>query len=155
MRRSDREIQKRNIIDEIIRKSEICYMSMFAEKYPYTVPLNFGYDGKYLYFHCAKIGRKIDCIKQNNHVCIALTSDMKLHLVGEPQHWTTKYRSVIIEGEAEIVRDPIEKMTGMNKILNHYSDVECQFPKKIIDNVMILRVKIINITGKENWEDRE
>jgi nitroimidazol reductase NimA-like FMN-containing flavoprotein (pyridoxamine 5'-phosphate oxidase superfamily) len=36
--------------------------------YPYAVPLNYVYDGQYIYIHCAKQGHKSDAIKNCDKV---------------------------------------------------------------------------------------
>ena len=55
MRRKDREVTEIREIIEIIEKCDVCRLALFAEQYPYIVPLNFGfiYDGAMLtlYFH--------------------------------------------------------------------------------------------------------
>ena len=68
MRRNDREIKDRKEIDGIIRRCRVCRLAMCDDGQPYIVPLNFGYDGRFLYFHAAPEGRKIDIIKRNNRV---------------------------------------------------------------------------------------
>lgn len=57
MRRSEREIKDRKVIDDMIRRSRVCRLAMCDEDRPYVVPLNFGYDGSFLYFHAAQEGR--------------------------------------------------------------------------------------------------
>lgn len=68
MRRNDREIKDRKDIDGIIRRCLVCHLATCDNGQPYVVPLNFGYDGRFLYFHAAPEGRKIDIINKNNRV---------------------------------------------------------------------------------------
>ena len=65
MHRNEREITDKKDIDDIIRRCRVCHLAMCDEGQPYVVPLNFGYDGGFLYFHAAPEGRKIDIIKRN------------------------------------------------------------------------------------------
>ncbi len=65
MRRNDSEITDRKDIDGIIRRCRVCRLAMCDGSQPYIVPLSFGYDGSFLYFHTAREGRKIDIIKRN------------------------------------------------------------------------------------------
>ena len=63
MRRKEKEISDRNIIDDLIKKAMIIRIAMVDDNLPYIVPMNFGYKDNCLYFHSAKEGRKIDLIK--------------------------------------------------------------------------------------------
>ena len=57
---------------------DTCRVAMFDETFPYIIPLNFGTDLEdnqlYLYFHGAKIGKKIDLMKQNKNVSFEMAS---------------------------------------------------------------------------------
>ena len=78
MRRKDREITAFDEIMKIIAKCDTCRVAMFDETFPYIIPLNFGTDLEdnqlYLYFHGAKIGKKIDLMKQNKNVSFEMAS---------------------------------------------------------------------------------
>jgi nitroimidazol reductase NimA-like FMN-containing flavoprotein (pyridoxamine 5'-phosphate oxidase superfamily) len=151
MRRKDREITDKNEIQKIIARSEICYLGLCNGKEPYVVPMNFGYLDDAIYFHCALSGKKLEYIRNNPQVCIAFTSDYKLQLTGEPHLWTTRYRSVIVRGNATILSKTEEKLQGINILLKQYSDKTSEINDKILANVMIIRVKIKEMTGKANW----
>ena len=71
MRRKDREITDFDEMMKIIAKCDTCRVAMFDETFPYIVPLNFGTDVEdnqlYLYFHGAKIGKKIDLLVDDDY----------------------------------------------------------------------------------------
>ena len=56
-------------------------------------------NGDELYFHCAKIGHKLDSIKRNNKVSFCVIDKDEII----PEKFTTHYRSVIVFGKAKIV----------------------------------------------------
>jgi nitroimidazol reductase NimA-like FMN-containing flavoprotein (pyridoxamine 5'-phosphate oxidase superfamily) len=68
MRRSEREIKDRAVIDAIIRQCLVCRLGLSDGEEPYIVPLCFGYDGEALYVHSASDGRKIDILRKNSRV---------------------------------------------------------------------------------------
>jgi len=70
MRRTEKEIENRAEIDSIIRRNQVCRVGLSEQGSPYVVPLCFGYDGESLYFHCAREGRKLDILRQNDKVCL-------------------------------------------------------------------------------------
>ena len=69
MRRKDKEIKDKEVIESIIKRATVCRIALSENNVPYIVPLSFGYKDNCLYFHSAPEGRKIDIIKQNNNVC--------------------------------------------------------------------------------------
>jgi nitroimidazol reductase NimA-like FMN-containing flavoprotein (pyridoxamine 5'-phosphate oxidase superfamily) len=72
--------------------------------YPYGMPMNHWYnkeDGK-IYFHCGKIGHRLDALKRNSKVSFC-TYDQGYRT---PDHWALNVKSVIVFGRMEIVDDP-------------------------------------------------
>ena len=69
--------------------------------YPYAVPVSHVYrDGK-LAFHCAKVGHKIDAIRNDDRVSFCVIAQDEVM----PVERTTAYISVIAFGRARIVED--------------------------------------------------
>ena len=58
MRKKDKSITEREIIDRIIHESLICHLACCLDDQPYVIPISFGYDGKIVYFHTARAGKK-------------------------------------------------------------------------------------------------
>ena len=74
MRRTDREVKDRALISGILDMAEILHIAIKNEPWPYTVPVNFGYEwqGEALvfYFHCAKTGMKLDLLRRDPQVSV-------------------------------------------------------------------------------------
>ena len=71
--------------------------------YPYGLPINHYYceeDGK-LYFHCAKVGHKIDAIRRNDKASFCVCDGG----VPKEDDWSLYFRSVIVFGRIEFVED--------------------------------------------------
>ncbi len=87
MRRKDKEITSEDEILRIIQNARICHVAFHDEKYPYIVPLCYGFDHqgnkKSLYFHVAKSGKKLDLIMKNPHVAFEIERDLSLFAVPE------------------------------------------------------------------------
>jgi nitroimidazol reductase NimA-like FMN-containing flavoprotein (pyridoxamine 5'-phosphate oxidase superfamily) len=106
MRNTEREIKDREEILSIMKEAQVCRIAFSAENIPYIVPMNFGYQDNCLYFHCAREGKKLDIIHENNQVCFEI--DINDELVKKTERlcsWTTKYRSVIGFGKAFIIEN--------------------------------------------------
>jgi nitroimidazol reductase NimA-like FMN-containing flavoprotein (pyridoxamine 5'-phosphate oxidase superfamily) len=122
MRRNDRKIKDRAFIDGIIRRCQVCHLAMCGDGQPYIVPLNFGYDGRFLYFHAALEGRKIDIIKKNNRVGFEFYILHEIVKAEQACKWGAKYESVIGSGTAEIIDDLDVKKEALEWIMRQYFD---------------------------------
>lgn len=150
MRRKDKEIKDRKDIESIIRKADICRIALSDKNSPYIVPVNFGYKENCLYFHSAKEGKKIDIIRRNNKVCFECDVDVELVRTGNPCDWTTKYHSVIGQGEAFFLNDLGEKEKALDIILEHYSDDKYEYDEKAMNSIAVIKVEIESMTGKKS-----
>jgi len=148
MRRNDREITDRKDIDGIIKRCRVCHLAMCDESQPYVVPLNFGYDGSFLYFHAAREGRKIDIIKRNNRVCFEFDILHDIFTSEQACSWGAKYESVIGSGTAEIVDTLDAKKDALEWIMRQYGNGTWDFTEKMLNKILVIRVQILEISGK-------
>ena len=150
MRRAEREIKDRSVVEEILRGATVCRLAVCDGNVPYIVPLNFGYEDGRLYFHSAPEGRKIEAIKANPNVCFEVDVDQEL-VPGElPCEWTVRYRSVIGFGQARILEEVAEKGRALDVILSHYAQGPFVYPEGAIDEVAVVEVEIESLTGKQS-----
>lgn len=149
MRRKDREITDRNAINEIIRRCKVCRIALCEDGQPYVLPLCFGYDGEYLYFHSANDGKKIEILKKNSRVGFELDILNEIITDENPCKWGAKYESVVGTGVAEFIESQQEKAKSLACILSQYGGVFNEFKDSFLSSVTIIRVTIISIGGKE------
>jgi nitroimidazol reductase NimA-like FMN-containing flavoprotein (pyridoxamine 5'-phosphate oxidase superfamily) len=149
MRRNDREITDRNEIDSIIARCKVFRIALCDEGQPYVLPLNFGYDGKYLYFHSANDGKKVEIIKQNNRIGFEFDIFHEIITAQTPCKWGTKYESVVGTGIAEFIESHQGKAAALECILNQYGGSFKDFKDSPLSTVSVFRVNIISINGKE------
>jgi nitroimidazol reductase NimA-like FMN-containing flavoprotein (pyridoxamine 5'-phosphate oxidase superfamily) len=155
MRRKDKEIRDRNIIEQLLSGSDICRIAMIDGNRPYLVPLNYGYAGNTLYFHSASSGKKIDILKQNNRVCFEIENHNEIIRDEIPCEWTAKYRSLIGYGTIEFITGFEEKKKGLDVIMAHYGKTGTNnYKENNIENMIILKLKIEEISGKQSghWD---
>jgi len=150
MRRKDKEIKDKEVIESIIKRATVCRIGLCENNVPYIVPLVFGYKDNCLYFHSAPEGRKIDTIKRNNNVCFELDVDCELVKSETACSWDMKYYSVIGFGKAFFVDDLEEKRKALDIIMEHYSGNPYEYPTNAINKVAIIKVKIDSMTGKKS-----
>jgi uncharacterized protein len=149
MRRKDNEITDRNAIDGIIARCKVCRIALCENGQPYILPLNFGYDGKYLYFHSANDGEKIEIIKQNNRVGFEFDIFHEIITAETPCEWGTKYESVVGNGVAEFIESQQAKAKALKCILDQYGGSFNELNESALSSVAVIRVTIVSISGKE------
>lgn len=151
MRRTDREVTKREDIIAIMEKCDVCRIALNNNNYPYILPLNFGMVVKEekieLYFHGALEGMKYDLIQKNNKASFEM--DCEHRLVTEKEHGscTMEYESVIGQGYIEILSDD-EKYEALCILMKHYHQEDFSFNKAIMPQTKVFKLVVENITGK-------
>ena len=152
MRRKEKEITNTREINAIIQKAKVCRLGLAVDNTPYIVPVFFGYENNCLYIHCAKEGRKLDMIRQNNTVCFEMEGDTEItNRDKSPCQWSSAYRSVIGWGSASILENPEEKKQALDVIMKHYSNrTPFEYNKKAVEEVVIIKIVVAHLSGKES-----
>ena len=117
MRRSEKEINDPEIIQDVFERGDICRLGMIDGNTVYIVPMNFGYENKYIYFHSADKGKKIDILKENPAVSFEIDVDHKITTGESACSWSASYLSVMGTGRVEFITDSEEKKRGLNLIM--------------------------------------
>lgn len=155
MRKADREIKDFEDIKELLDECQTIRLAMHDEPYPYIVPLSYGWeerDGKlFVYFHCAKEGKKLDLITKNGNVCFE--ADCLAGYKSTGHGVTADYRSLIAFGKAERVYGE-ELVRGLELLLAHchvegYSARECA----AMGITAVVRITVDGITGKRRFAE--
>lgn len=123
MRRKDREVLGDGNIAKIIEQCTTCHVAMMDDAgVPYVIPLSFGYSLKdgvlELYFHCAHVGKKLDCIRKNPNVAFSMCVENRIEIHEDVYCKSGRfYASVVGQGKAEIVEDSAEKCRGLSLLM--------------------------------------
>lgn len=144
-------IENREELDKIVKACKTCFLAMADDNIPYVLPMNFAIEEEYVILHSAQEGRMWETLNKNSKVCInwTLGEDLAWQDVQMGCSYRVKSKSVIVEGEAEIINDFDEKYRCLSLLMGQYSDREFKFGTPAVKNVGIIKVKIKNITGKE------
>ncbi len=151
MRRSDKEIISRPEIDEIINAAEVCRLAFAKDNEPYLVPVSYGYDGKSIFVHTAKEGKKIEFLKANDRICFEFETDTKIvshETIG--CKWTASFKSVIGYGRMQKITDEADALLALNQIMLKYSGKEWSFSNKDLGRVFLWKIEIEEISGKKS-----
>ena len=144
-------IENRKEIDDIIKACKTCFLAMSDNGQPYVLPLNFALDGNSVILHSAPEGRMWKTINANPNVCINWTLGEDLAWQDEQVgcSYRVKSKSVLVEGEVEIIEDFDEKYRCMKLLMEQYSNRDFEFGAPSIKNVGVIKVHIKTITAKE------
>lgn len=117
--------------------------------YPYCMPMNHFYnedDGK-IYFHCGKIGHRLDSLKRDNKVCFCVY-DNGFSAEGE---WALNVKSVIVFGKIKII-DDIGQIAYICEKLSRKFTQDDEYIKSEIKNyvksTLLLQLTPEHICGK-------
>ena len=136
-------------IEEVIKKASICRLGLVDGDEPYVIPVCFGYERGALYFHGNLKGRKVEVIKKNNKVCFEIDMDIELEKSEDPCDWVMKGKSVIGTGKSTILEDDQEKIHALKMIMQHYSKGDFKFSESALASVLVARIDISSIAGKQ------
>ena len=109
MRRKDRALEREAAL-RILDQTEWMTLSMTQpDGTPYAVPVNMTRAGEWLYFHCAREGKKIDCLRACPQVCVTAVGHARVI----PEQYTTEYESAVVFGTAEEVLEEAARWEGL------------------------------------------
>ena len=153
MRRTDKKITDRTLIDEILGKAAVIRIAMVDNGEPYLVAVNFAYSesDNCIYIHSALAGRKIDVLKSNNKVAFQTEIDAETVLSDEACNTTEIYKSVYGTGRIYFVTDSEEKKKLLDAIMLKYSGRGgYSYPDRALEKTLGLRLEIDSLTGKKS-----
>lgn len=116
---------------------------------PYTVPLHFVMKNGRLYFHCAKEGYKMDCIRYNSRVSVSVVEKSAV----VPEIASTDYRSATAQGYARLVEDAEEKRQILELLLQKFCAGFLEEGKREIGGALektcIVEITLQEASGKQ------
>lgn len=155
IKRKDRIITDINQIIKIIDEAKILHLGLIEQDFPYVVPLHYGYeynsssDTFSFYMHGAKVGHKMELIKNNPNACIELETDVELDLADDiPCRYGSFYSSVIGQGRASIVENFEDKEHALNLLMINQTGRMFEFTESMLDAVAIIKVEVKDYTAK-------
>ncbi len=159
IRRAEREIKDVRELQSIIERGRYAVVGLSRNNEPYVVTLSYGYDKveNVLYFHCGKIGQKIDFLRSNPLACATII-DIDGKDTDTCDH---PYTSVILRGAMHFVNDGKEMDRAIRLMISHlektradYFYAKLQPGNKGYDNMQVLKMMIDSMTGKARQQGK-
>ncbi|MCI7801039.1 pyridoxamine 5'-phosphate oxidase family protein [Eubacterium sp.] len=152
MRRIKQQLDNSEVLD-ILKSNTTCTLALIGENgYPYSLPISYCYDEGNIYFHCAKVGHKIDCIKNCDSISLSVIEHDEII----EEKFTDKYKSVVVFGKVEIIDDEKEIRRLCRKMFaalcpNVSDGIEKEI-EQFIEQTAVVKITIEHMTGKEGLE---
>lgn len=121
--------------------------------YPYGMPMNHFYDEAdgCIYFHCGKMGHRVDALKKNDMVSFCVYD----HGYRNEGEWALNVKSVIVFGKIEMIDDPATVADVTAKLGRKFTNDEEYIQKEIssaLSRTLLLRLTPIHTCGKKVTE---
>ena len=138
----------------ILRRGTAGVLALAGEAgYPYAVPMSYVCDGEKLYFHCAKVGHKLDAIRRDPRASFCVIDEDRI----VPEEYTTYFRSVIAFGRMRMLEEEGEKRAAIDLLARKYApEASDESRTRAIERewtpLCMLEMTIEHLSGKEAIE---
>ena len=152
IRRKEKEIKDAQELIRIVQEAKYITLAMCSGSEPYLVTVNHGYDreNNCIYFHCAREGKKIDILTENNLIWGQALVD-RGYVQGMCDHL---YATTQFKGRVTFVTDYEEKKRALTVMIQALEEepekvIQKQLTSESISNVGIGRIDIDAMSGKK------
>ena len=152
IRRKEKAITDIQEMEKILVDSKYVTIAISKDNEPYLATLSHGYNAeeKCIYFHCAKEGKKIEFLVENNIVWGQALIDQG-YATGKCDHL---YATTQFKGKVTFIEDLEEKRTALVTMIHQLEEnpkevIEKQINEKSLKRVTIGRIDIEFMSGKE------
>ena len=152
VREPQRAVYDREAVYGILDEAFICHVGFVVDEQPFVIPTSYGRMGDTLYIHGSAASRMLRNLDQGIPVCVTVTLLDGLVLARSIFNHSMNYRSVVILGTAELVKDPGEKLAALRSLSEHILPgrwVEARQPnEKELKATFALRLPIDEFSAK-------
>lgn len=139
-------------IYQIIDESKYCHISFVQNEEPFIIPTIHARIEDKLFFHGSETSRLLNHIADGNPVCIAITIVDGLVLARSIIHHSMDYRSVVLFGKGEKIKDSKMKFKAFKAMSNHLLPGRWEDARKPnereINSTAVIAVKIDEASAK-------
>ena len=148
LRREDRRLDDTAAM-ALLKRGEYGILSTSDEhNRPYGIPVNYVVMEDHIFFHCATEGQKLENITANRDVSFCVVGHTELI----PDKFSTRYESVVVSGNADIVNDAALKNKALEALVEKYAPEHIAAGKAYIEKLKaktaVVRISIDHLAGK-------
>lgn len=159
MRRKEFEIFDNSLIHEFVATQAVGSLAIYdkVSRYPEIFPLNYVLSGDYIYMHTFSASTKIRIIKKDPNAVFSIYREYSIipsYFIGDNEKSIDQfYKSVIIKGEIEIVRDKATKKNALVMLAHRFqpeSELKAEdiFDDNVLGKTAVLRMPFRDISAK-------
>ena len=155
IRRKDREITDKKMIEDFILSQNIIRIGFYDKKNEevYIVPVNYGYtieDNQYIFYcHGGKGGRKYELSKAEPNVGFEIDGNYKLVEGKNACNYSAKYQSIIGNGKIKLLQEIEDKKKALDIIMKHTTGKSTfEYNPRMVQNVAIYKLIVSKLSCK-------
>jgi uncharacterized protein len=151
-RKPDRANYDREFIYKILDEAFVCQVGFVADGQPYVVPTNYVRVGDKLLLHGSPASRLMKTLSSGAPFCLSVTLLDGIVFAPTAMGHSVNYRSVVVIGKAEVLKDPKEKLQAMRDFVEYvirgrWATVRPP-TKQEIAATMVLAVPLVEASAK-------
>lgn len=151
MRRIEHKEEKLDEIEKFLNSMSFGFLGTHSsDNYPNIIPLNFIWAKDSIFFHGARIGRKIQELKKNQSVTFAVADELAIipsYFIDKKHACpaTSFFKSVLIYGKLNFVENLEEKIFVLDRLMKKLQPEGGYDPFNLDDEVYRKEIKGVNI----------
>lgn len=149
-------------IRAFLREANVGHIASARDGQPFLNPTTFWFDevNHQIIFHSNLAGRIRSNIESNPRVCFEASELGKLLPSNVALEFSLQFRSVIVFGQAHLIREPGEARRVLYELIHKYFPTMTagkefrEITEKELKRTSVYAIRIEEWSGKENWKDR-
>jgi len=156
MRRKDKEITNLDKVIDLLEHTDVIRLALNNGDFPYTVPVNFGYElttnnQLIFYIHGAKVGPKVELLKQNPLLSFELDTGHQLITNEKACKYSFEYARVIGNGYATFIEEPSAKIAALQIMMNKFAPNKTfTFTEADVKPISVMKIEVQAYTAKKH-----
>ena len=141
---------------DVLDHTDVICLAMNNGDYPYIIPVNFGYEltsnnQLIFYIHGAKVGTKVELIRQNPLVSFELDTKHQLITAEKACKYSFNYASVIGNGYATFIEEPSAKIEALQIMMNKFAlNKNFSFTESDVRPIIVIKIEVQAYTAKKH-----
>lgn len=133
---------------DILDHTDVICLAMNNGDFPYIIPVNFGYEltsnnQLIFYIHGAKVGTKVELIRQNPLVSFELDTKHQLITAEKACKYSFNYASVIGNGYVTFIEEPSAKIEALQIRMNKFAfNKAFFFTESDVKPIIVIKIEV-------------
>jgi uncharacterized protein len=118
-RLSKRAVYDKARVHEILDEGYLCHIGFVRDGQPFVIPTLYARAGETLYIHGSGVSRMLNTLAEGVEVCVTVTLVDAYVLARSAFHHSMNYRSVVILGRAQLLKERQEMLRALEALTEH------------------------------------